>query len=208
MLTVYGFTRARSTRVLWMLEEIGAEYRYVHVDLGQGEGQKPPYIELNPGGKVPTLVDDQFVLTESAAILTYLGDKFPQAGLLPPVGSHDRARYLQWAFFILTELEQPLWTIAKHKFVFPKERRLPQIFDTAAWEFERAARVLDKALRERDFLIGEQFSAGDILAAHTLAWAKAFKVELPTPDLERYAALHLARPALARAQAKETNPEG
>jgi len=208
MLTVYGFPRSRSLRVLWMLEELGVEYRYVQIDLGQGEGQRPPYVDLNPSGKVPTLVDDQFVLTESAAILTYLGDRFPQAGLLPPVGSHDRARYLQWAFFVLTELEQPLWTMAKHKFVFPRDKRLPQILEVAGWEFERAARTLDQAVRGRDYLVGEQFSAGDLLAAHTLGWAQAFKIELPTPDLERYAALHLVRPALARARARETSSAG
>lgn len=203
MLTIYGYPKSRSTRVLWMLEEIGTDYRYIHVDLVQGGGQAPAYLELNPAGKVPTLVDDRFVLTESAAILTYLGDRFPQAGLLPPVGSHDRARYLQWAFFILSELEQPLWTITKHKFVFPKERRLPQVIETAAWEFERAAQTLNRAVGEREHLIGEHFTAGDILAAHTLAWAKALRLELPTPALTQYASRHLARPALARAKARE-----
>lgn len=203
MLTLYGFPRSRSTRVLWMLEELGVDYRYCKVDLGAGEGQQPAYLALNPAGKVPTLMDDNFVLTESVAILTYLGDRFPELGLIPPAGSHDRARYLQWACFVLSELEQPLWTIAKHRFALPKEHRVAGIFETAVWEFERAATVLRKGLGEKDFLVGENFSAADILAAHTLAWAEAFKLPPTDPVLADYSRRQLGRPAWQRARTRE-----
>jgi len=204
MLTLYGFPRSRSTRVLWMLEELGADYEYRKVDLGAGEGQHPAYLALNPAGKVPTLVDDGFVLTESVAILTYLGDRFPEAGLLPPAGSHERAKYLQWACFVISELEQPLWTMAKHKFALPKEKRVADIFETAAWEFERAAATLAAGLQGRDYLVGEGFTTADLLAAHTLAWATAFKLPLTRPLVADYARHQLGRAAWQRARARES----
>jgi len=203
MLKVFGFPKSRSTRVLWMLEEVGAEYQYRKVDLGAGAGQSEGYRELNPSGKVPTLCDDDFCLTESAAILTYLGNRFPEAELIPPPGSLDYVRYLQWAFFVLSELEQPLWTLAKHKFALPKDYRVPEISRTALWEFERAASVLVEGINESGFLIGEDFTAADLLAAHTLGWAQAFKVPLAHHQLESYAKQHLARPAYLRARERE-----
>ena len=141
MLMVYGFPNARSSRVVWALEEAGAEYEYIYVDLKAGAGWQPEYLALNAGGKVPTLVDGEFVLTESGAICTYLGDRFPATGLTPQVGSRERARYNQWCYFVLSELEQPLWTIGKHTFALPEQRRAPVVLETARWEFSVAAKV-------------------------------------------------------------------
>ncbi|MDZ7620917.1 MAG: glutathione S-transferase N-terminal domain-containing protein [Candidatus Competibacteraceae bacterium] len=142
MLQVYGCPNTRSTRVVWALEEAGAEYDYHKVDLLAGAGRQPSYLALNPGGKVPALVDGELVLTESAAICNYIGDRFPASGLTPVAGSRDRARYDQWCFFVLSELEQSLWTIAKHRFALPEKRRVPAIIETAAWEFGVAAKLL------------------------------------------------------------------
>ena len=130
MLTVYGCPNTRSTRVVWALEEAGADYEYVPIDLRIGAGLQPDYLALNIGGKVPTLVDGGFVLTESGAICTYIGDRFPGAGLVPPVGTKERASYNQWCYFALSELEQPLWTLAKHRFALPKQYRVPAVLDT------------------------------------------------------------------------------
>ncbi|MEE4379082.1 MAG: glutathione S-transferase family protein [Candidatus Competibacteraceae bacterium] len=203
MIKVFGFPNTRASRVLWALEEIGTDYDYVKVDLMRGEGRKPPYIDLNPGGKVPTLVEGNLVLSESAAICTYLGDRFPDSGLVPTVGTLERALYDKWCFFVIGELEQPLWTIAKHRFALPEKRRVPAIMDTALWEFEVAAKVLHTGLGERKFLVGDSFTAADILAAHTLSWAQAFNVPLDPENLQTYVQRLLARPALARARERE-----
>ena len=87
MIKVYGFPNSRSGRVVWALEEAGVDYAYVKVDLFKGEGRRPPYIDINPGGKVPTLIDGDLLLTESAAICTYIGDLFPVSGLVPAPGT-------------------------------------------------------------------------------------------------------------------------
>lgn len=203
MLQVYGCPNTRSNRVVWALEEAGATYDYHKIDLFAGEGRKPDYLALNPGGKVPTLVDGNLILTESAAICTYIGDGFPASGLTPLVDSLERAQYNQWCFFVISELEQPLWTITKHRFALPEKRRVPAVIQTAHWEWGVAAKVLATGLGEREFLVGGRFTMADILAAQTLAWARAFKMPLGHAPLDTYADRLLARPALARALARE-----
>ena len=208
MLTVYGCTNTRSSRVLWVLEEAGAEYEYIAVDLRIGAGWQPEYLALNAGGKVPTLVDGELVLTESAAICTYIGDCFPASRLTPPVGSPERAHYDQWCYFVLSELEQPLWTLAKHTFALPERRRVPAVLDTARWEFTVAAKVLAAGLGREEFIVGDRFTAADILIAHTLAWARAFELPLEPDSLTAYAERLLARPAWMRARERERAESG
>lgn len=203
MLTVYGFPNSRSLRAAWALEEAGARYEYRKVELMQGEGRKPPYIEINPGGKVPALVDGDLVLTESAAICTYLGDKFPASGLTPPPGTNERALYNKWCFFVIGELEQPLWTLAKHRFVLPEKYRVPAVMDTALWEFSVAIKVLDEQFGDRPYIVGDNFTAADLLIGHTLGWARAFKVPVASERLNQYADRVLARPAMERAKNRE-----
>jgi len=190
------------------MEEAGAEYEYVAVDLRAGAGWKPEYLALNPGGKVPTLVDGELVLTESAAICTYIGDRFPASRLTPPVGSPERARYDQWCYFVLSELEQPLWTMAKHLFALPERRRVPAMLDTARWEFAVAAKVLAGGLGRREFIVDGGLTAADILIAHTLAWARTFELPLEHDHLTAYAERLLARPAWARVQEREQAESG
>lgn len=205
MLHIYGCPNTRSNRVVWALEEAGAVYEYHKVNLFTGEGRKPDYLAINPGGKVPTLVEGDLILTESAAICTYIGDRFPACGLTPLMGSAERAYYNQWCCFAISELEQPLWTIAKHRFALPDKRRVPAVIETAHWEWGVAAKVLATGLGEREFLVGGQFTPADILTAHTLSWARTFEIPLGHPLLENYVDRMLARPAQVRAWTKEQN---
>lgn len=200
---LYACPMTRATRAVWALEEANALYDYVLVDLFKGEARTPAFLAINPAGKLPVLVDDDLVLTESAAICTYVADQHPGMKLVPTVGCRSRARYNQWCFFALSELEQPLWTISKHRFALPKERRVPAVLDTARWEFEVAAKLLAQGLGEREFILGEQFSMADILLAQTLDWAQAIGLPLGHASLEDYARRMLARPALQRAHARE-----
>lgn len=206
MLKLYAHPNTRADRALWTLEEAGAPYEYVYVNLRQGEARQPPFLALNPGGKLPVLVDGDLVLTESAAICTYIADRHPASDLVPVAGSADRARYDQWCFFALSELEQPLWSMAKHKFALPIAQRIPAMIETGKWEFGIAAGLLAQALTGRAYIVGERFSVADILLGHTLAWARAFKVPLGHEVLDAYADRLLSRPAFARVKAR-MNPE-
>jgi glutathione S-transferase len=183
---LYGYRNGRSLRALWTLEEVGAEYEYVEVNVMQGDGRKPSFLKINPGGKVPVLDDGGTLITESAAICMHLAEKYPASRLLPPAGTAERTECYKWISFILTELDAPLWTIAKHRFALPKERRVPEAIETAAWEFGIAVRILALGLGNRPYLLGGSLTLADILAGHTLLWARSVRLELDPGSLVDY----------------------
>ena len=120
---LYGFPPTRSIRALWTLRELDVDFEFVNVDPTKGELRRPESLALNPAGKLPDLVDGDFVLTESVAIVIYLAEKYPEKGLLPS-GLRARAEVNRWLLFSATELEQPLWRIARHTSLYPPEKRL------------------------------------------------------------------------------------
>jgi glutathione S-transferase len=208
MITLYGMPHTRSFRVLWALEEIGVEYQYQVVNLGKGEGASAEFLALNPSGKLPVLTDGDFVLTESAAICTYLADSYPKKNLMPAVGTQERALCNQWCYFVLSELEQPLWTMGKHKFALPTEYRVREVQKTAGFEFLRAIRVLEEGLKERSFLVGDHFTVADLLTVQTLNWAQVFKIDHGSALLDSYRDRIKGCDSWQRAQAIEEEKKG
>ncbi len=201
---VLGFAAApsRATRVVWALEEAEADYEYQGIDPRAGDLSTDWFRALNPGGKVPVLVDDDFVVTESVAILSYIADRFPEKGLAPEPRTRARATYDQWCAFVTTELEQALWSIGKHRFALPRDWRVPGMLETAPKEFARAAKVLAGALADREWLVGDRFTMADLLAGHTLVWARSFGLPLGHDVLGVYCDRAASRPAFARAVAR------
>ena len=182
LMKLYGVGKSRSFRTIWAAEEAGLNYEYIEVAFGGTEengSNSEAYRQLNCQGKVPTMFDDGLVLTESAAIVNYIASKNSALNLIPKEGSIDRALYDQIVFFVLTDLEQPLWTSGKHRFALPKAQRVPQMLETAIWEFEKSQNALKSMIGEApEFVLGEQFTMADVLVAHTLIWADNFKFEL------------------------------
>ncbi|MCP4504510.1 MAG: glutathione S-transferase family protein [Deltaproteobacteria bacterium] len=182
---------------MWTLEEVGANYEFNQMDFMKGDHKKEEYLKLNPNARVPTLVDDEagLVLFESAAICQYIARAFPKAGLLPERGGNQEAMHDQWMFWVVTELEQALWSMGKHRFALPAEHRIPEMQKTALFEWQRATPVLAAALEKTPFIIGEQMHLIDVMAAHTLLWARGFKVAFQSDALEQFLDRMLARPA-------------
>ena len=176
---LYGYRNGRTLRAVWALEEAGASYEYVEVDLFRGEAREPWFLELNPAGKVPVLVDGTQTIPESAAICLHVAEKYPAAALLPPVGTPERTQCYRWSSFVLTELDSALWTIAKHRFALPRDKRVEAVIDTAVWEWSCAAKVLAEGLAGQSYLAGHSFTVADILAGHTLLWAKSARLDPP-----------------------------
>jgi len=200
---VYGIPRSRSTRVTWMLEELNQDYEFMALDFEKGDNRTEEYLAISPAGKVPVLVDGDLVLLESAAILSYLGRKLPESKLVPEEGTKERALYDQWSYFTLCELEQPLWTIGKHTFVLPENKRNADIIPLAQWEFQRVLDLFSDGLGDKPYILGDSFYAVDILLGHTLSWAKAFKQPIEHKNLVEYMGRVLSRPALKKASEKE-----
>ncbi len=203
MIQLFNYPDTRGLRVSWMLEELGEEYEFNLVPFSSNGFASEEYIKINPAGKVPAIRDGDLVLTESAAIVTYLGDKFPDKKLVPPAGSAARAKYDQWCYFVLSELEQPLWTKGKHKFMLPRDKRVPAIIETAEWEFQKALMILSQGLDGNRFILGDTFSAADILIGQTLSWARTAKQPVEIQNVADYADSILGREALQRARARE-----
>ncbi len=199
---LYGYRNGRALRALWALEEVGAEYEYVEVDIMHGQGREPWFLKINPGGKIPVLDDGGTIITESAAICMHLAEKYPASRLLPPVGSAERTECYKWISFVLTELDALLWTISKHRFALPKERRIPAVIDCAAWEFEAAIKILATGLGDRAYLVGASFTVADILAGHILLWASSARLEVGAESLVRYLNALKMRDAFTRAREK------
>lgn len=194
MLTLHGTPPTRALRVIWLLNELGLDYASCPVDLTQGEAKRPPFIELNPAAKVPVLVDGDTVLTESAAIQLYLAEKYPEAGLIP-TSLEARAQVYRWMFFLVTEIEQPLWRIARHTFIYPEAQRLPQDVALAERECRAMLDVLEAHMADRTYLVGDRPSVADFNAAYTLDWANEAGLLDGTPRLRAYLQAMYARPA-------------
>lgn len=193
MLKLYGTPPTRALRVIWLLNELGLEYEMLSVNLLQGENLKQDFLALNSAAKVPVLVDGSLVLTESAAIQLYLADKNPQAGYIPST-VEDRAQMYRWIFFLVTEIEQPLWRITRHTFVYPEHQRIPQDIDLARQECVEMVAVLERHMKEREFMVGDQLSVADFNAAYTLDWANEENMLDDAPKLRAYLKSLYARP--------------
>jgi len=183
-ITLYGVGSSRSFRCLWALEEAKLDYQFISMEMGSdGDNgmRSDAYLKLNTQGKIPTLAHDDFILSESAAILNYINSLTEHSFI--PTEPKVRARYDELSYFILTELEQPLWNNGKHRFAIPEEHRIPAMLDTANWEFKKALDALESLVNFNDFALSKSFTFADILLAHTLDWAERFKFEVSAEGL-------------------------
>ncbi len=194
MYKVYGQVYSRAMRVLWMLEEIGEPYEFI-----DAAPRSDAVRALNPSGKVPVLVvDDDAVLTDSTAILTYLGDKHGK--LTYPAGSIERARQDVLTHCILDEIDAVLWTAARHSFILPEDRRVPAVKDSLIWEFSRNIKRLEERF-QGPLLMGEMMTIPDIILVHCLNWAFSAKFPIEAEGLLAYAKELRGRDAFKRAMA-------
>jgi glutathione S-transferase len=192
MMQVYWAPRSRSFSALWLMEETGQPYERVLTDISTGAQKKPEFLAINPMGKVPALKDGDATIAEAAAICAYVAERYPDAKLAPPPGDSRRAKYLQWMFFAPSCIEPALIQIFT-KIEVPTS--------TAAWgDATQVFDVLDKALEKGPWLLGDTFSAADIVIGSGLNFAvRLFKMVPTRPSFDRYIDACTARPAFQRA---------
>ncbi|MDY7789281.1 glutathione S-transferase family protein [Burkholderia ubonensis] len=190
---LYGFAGTRSQRALWGLKELDADFEFISVNLLEGEHKRPEFLRLNPAGKVPVLVDGDLVIPESAAIVLYLADKYPQKALLP-VDLAARAQAYRWVMFAVTELEQPLWRITRHTMLYPPDKRLPADIALAREDFVNMAAILDRHLDGRAFIVGDTLTVADCVTVYLIDWANELKLIDAFPQLQAYLERLYARP--------------
>jgi glutathione S-transferase len=190
---LYEFAPTRSIRVRWMLQELGVDFEAVTVNLAAGEHRHPEFLKLNPAGKVPVLVDDDLVLTESVAILLYLAEKYPHKELLP-TDIKQRSQVYRWLLFTATELEQPLWRIARHTSLYPEHLRLTAEVSLARQDFTDMVAVMEEHMQGRQFIVGNTATVADFVCAYTLDWANEVQLLDGCPQLLQYMERMYARP--------------
>src|SRR5215510_11219331 len=197
-LILYHAAPSRSSIVHWMLEELGQPFELQMVSLKQGENRQPAFLAINPMGKLPTLKHGDTVITEAAAICAYLADEFPQAGLNIPVGDPRRGTYLKWLFFGPSCVEPAITERA-----FPRKEP-PMRSSLGFGDFDTVVEVLAQAAAAASpYLLGNKFTAADVIIGAGLRWGTMFKLLPERPEFNGYLATLAERPALRRATQKD-----
>lgn len=183
-----------------MCHELGLEYEPRLIGSRTGATQTDEFRALNAKEKIPVLVDGDLVLSESAAIVTYLGDTYgADSGLVPAPYTRERALYNQWSSFVQMELDaHTLYVIRKHRDLANLYGDAPAAIDTAIAGFNKQVAVADTALANSSFLVGDHFTAADLMMTSVLTWAEAYGITL-SESLQAYAQVHTGRPAFKAA---------
>lgn len=187
-----------------VLEEIGAAYEAIRLDTAAREHEQAAYKKLNPNGRIPTLVDGDFVIFETAAICQYLCDRHPETNLVPPAGSHARGRFYQWLTYMTNTLQvgfidwfHPDWTFAD----LDSQAALKA---QAEAKLARAFQVLDEGIGGNAFVTGAQFTVCDIYLAMLARWSRFQpKPAWHWPNIRRAVAASYTRPAFQRMLQKQ-----
>jgi glutathione S-transferase len=175
MLKVYGTSKSRTARVLWALEELGLRYEHVPVEVAKAKS--PENVRINPNGHVPALEDNGQIFWESMAINIYLAGKYGRAPLWPDF-HEDRGHAVQWSFWGMTEAEPHLITILRNRILYPPEQRNEQAAVAAVAALDAPFKVLDGALKGRDYLLGKEFTIADLNLSSILSFAVLAKLDM------------------------------
>lgn len=196
MLRLYWWPQTRAARAVWMLEEIGAEYELLPLDIDDEVSRADPaFRAASPLGKVPALLHEDTAVADSAAICLYLADRFPEAGLAPAVEDPRRGRYLYWTVFVPGVLEPCMGEKADGRAANRRRN---------GWaDFETMVAALEQGVGEGPWLLGERFAAADLMVGSTLHFMRRFGMLPRSRRLEAYADRCVARPAFRRAQERE-----
>lgn len=199
-ITLYHCTGARSMRPLWTLEEMGLEFELITMEF-------PPrytyegYKEINPLGTVPTMVDGDLVMTESAGISQYLVDKYGPTDLAVNVDEPDYGTYLNWLHRSDATLTFPNTLVLRYTELEPEERRIPQVVEDYRKWFLARARSIEAATADREYLCADRFTIADIAIGYAIRFALRLGIEeVMTPNIEKYWQRISERPAYKRAE--------
>jgi len=195
-LTFYHSPNTRSSGALVLLEELGADYELRVINMKAGEQRAPAYLAVNPMGKVPAVTHGDALVTEQVAIFLYLADLFPQAQLAPALDDPLRGPYLRWLVYYAAAFEPAIVDRAM------KREQAPLAMSPYG-DYETMLRTLTDRLAQERFILGERFSAADILWGTALGWTTMFKLVPETPVIMEYVERINARPSVAQVKARD-----
>ena len=184
MIEIYHVPGTRGVRPIWLCAELGIDYRVVDVDFSASYRSSPEWRRMNPVGKVPVMVDtdaDGLMFFESGAMVQYLLDRFDQGSLEPERGSPDHALYLQWSWFAEATFARPLGEIVNHLREFPGEQKSEAAIEEMRNRARLCLHALTPQLKQRDYIVGDRFSAADIMLGYSVMLATKYLPE-PLPN--------------------------
>lgn len=190
-ITLYHSPASRAFTAYWMLEELGVPFKVETVDIRKGEQKNPEYLKLNPSGKVPTITDGKVVVSENPAIGIYLADRYGYGTLAPKIEEADRGPYLKWMVYS-TAVVDPVVSLHAQKIDVPG-------FGVSFGTYDDMVRVLTATLKGRKYLLGDRFTAADVVLGGTISTALYNKTLPPEPSLVDYNTRLTHRPAYHRA---------
>ena len=195
-ITLFWSPRTRASRAVWLLEEVGVPYERVTIDLGDPDSRKnPDFCRASPMNKVPAMIDGPVAMADSAAMALYLADRYANGRLAPAIDAPDRGRFLFWMFFTPGAIEPAM--AEKAGGYTPHRTR-------NGWgDYETMVATLEDGLRTGPWLLGEHFSAADIMVGATVAFMKQFNLLAENTILDDYARRCTDRPAYQKAQSLE-----
>ena len=196
LLTLFHSPNTRSSGVLILLEELGAEYELQVINMKASEQRGPAYLAINPMGKVPALKHGAALVTEQVAIFLYLADLFPEAGLAPRIGDPLRGPYLRWMVFYGSCFEPAVVDRAQ------KREPAPQAMSPYG-DYDTMLKTLTDQLARGPYLLGDKFTAADVLWGTALTWTTMFQLVPALPVIQAYIDRVSARPSVARVKAKD-----
>ncbi len=196
----YTNPQSRGRIVHWMLEEVGAPYRTELISFEKNEQKSPAYLAINPMGKVPAIKHRGVVVTEVGAILTYLADAFPKAGLAPKLDDPARGTFLRWMFFGQGCLEPALVDRMLDR---PAPARTAGL---AYGTYDTTLSTLERAVTPGPFVLGQRFSAVDVYFCAQIGWGMQMKTIEPRPALIAYSERCMERPAFKTFSAQAGAP--
>ena len=190
--TLFHALNSRSAGALVLLEELGADYELHVLDLKKGDTRKAEYLAVNPMGKVPAILHGGALVAEQGAVYLYLADLYPEAGLAPAIGDPLRGPFLRWLFFYGSSFEPAI--------VDRSMKREPAAMATSPYgDWDSMLGALTAQLAKGPYLLGDRFTAADVLWGTALRWTTMFKLVPESPSVIKYIARVAARPAAARA---------
>lgn len=201
MLTIYHVPVTRSLRVLWLCNELDLPHEVRTIDFAAAYRASPQWRSLNPVGKVPAMTDGDFTMFESGAMVQYLLDRHGAGRLQPRPGTEEHGRYLQWSWFAEATYARPLGEIVNHRRVFGEAGEIPAAIQEMQDRARLCSEAVDAALQGRDYLIGDEFSAADIMMGYSVMLAQRLASIDGLPHLQAYWQRLAARPAYQRAAA-------
>ena len=204
-LRIYGVARTRAFRALWISQELELAHEHMPIEIGDAGARGPEFLALNPNGRLPVIIDGDFVLSESLAITLYLAKKY-SAGRLYPSSLEAEARAWQWSFWAIAEVDRAVNIWSLHAVRLPPAERDIKLREEALKIIASPFRVLDAALANNPYLLGADFTVADLNVAAVIS--RAVDMDLSAwPNLKAWLLRCLDRPAARAALALKTKSD-